>query len=259
MIGAIAGDVIGSTYEFNPIKTTKFPLFSEGSRFTDDTVMTLAIASAILGGGDYEGEMRKLGRAHPHAGYGGLFARWLHSQDPRPYNSFGNGSAMRVSPVGFAFNTEEEVLLEAERSAGVTHNHPEGIKGARATALAIFLARSGADKTEIRQQLSKRFGYDLLRTLASIRPSHVFNETCQGSVSEAMIAFLESNSYEDTIRNAVSLGGDSDTQACIAGGVAQAFYGEVPQEIVRETRNRLTPDLLNILDRFEQKFGLKTN
>ncbi len=250
MLGAIAGDMIGSVYEFKNTHRTDFPLFQPESTFTDDTVMTIAVADVILHQRDYATTLKKFGRKYPHAGYGGNFAVWLRQESFAPYNSFGNGSAMRVSPVGFAFNDADTVLLEAKKSAMVTHNHPEGIKGAQATALAILLARKGESKEVIRQEVTDCFGYDLNRTLESIRPSYSFDETCQGSVPEAIIAFLESNDYEDAIRKAISLGGDSDTLACIAGGIAQAFYKHIPSEIVTQVRKRLPNEFNLIIDQF---------
>jgi ADP-ribosylglycohydrolase len=191
MIGAIAGDIIGSVYEFSPIKTKDFPLFTPLCGFTDDAVLTVAIAEAILTGRSYLDAVREIGRRYPDAGYGGFFFRWLHSEDSRPYNSWGNGSAMRVSPIGFAFDDEKSVLREASRTAEITHNHPEGVKGAQATALAIFLARMGRSKDEIRSTIQSRFEYDLDRTVDEIRPSYSFNESCQQTTPEAIIAFLD--------------------------------------------------------------------
>ncbi len=255
MLGAIAGDIIGSVYEGNQIKTTEFPLFQKESRFTDDTVMTIATAHALLEGGDYATSMRQFGRKYPGAGYGALFFHWLFEEDARPYNSRGNGSAMRVSPVGFAFDDIDTVLAEAQRSAEVSHNHPEGIKGAQATALAVLLARKSWSKKRIRTEISRRFDYDLSRNLADIRPTYQFNESCQKTVPEAIIAFLESGSYEEAIRNAVSLGGDSDTLACIAGGIAQAYYRTLPVEITTPVLKLLPEDLLNVYKRFSQRYG----
>lgn len=257
MIGAIAGDIIGSVYEFDQIKTKDFPLFHPRCKFTDDTVLTVAIAEAIISGRPYVESVRRIGRRYPNSGYGGFFARWLYADDSRPYNSWGNGSAMRVSPVGFAFSTEYEVLHQARLSAEITHNHPEGIKGAQATALAVFLARTGHDKEAIRSRIKALSGYDLDRSVDDIRPSYFFNESCQETVPEAIIAFLDSQSYEDAIRNAVSLGGDSDTLACITGGVAEAFYGGVPDEIRAKVEELLTPDLLEITTAFcgRYKYG----
>ncbi|HWQ45647.1 MAG TPA: ADP-ribosylglycohydrolase family protein [Longilinea sp.] len=250
MIGAIAGDMIGSVYEFYNVRTTIFPLFSPRSFFTDDTVMTIATAKAILTDGNYGHWYGEFGRSYPDAGYGGMFRRWLWSEDPQPYNSFGNGSAMRVSPVGFAFNDEGEVLEEAAKSAAVTHNHPEGIKGAQATALAILRCRQGVNLVDLRLELAERFGYDLTRTTDQIRPGYAFNETCQATVPEALTAFFESTSFEHALRLAVSLGGDSDTLACITGGIAQAFYQGVPEEIEMEVRSRLPKKLVSIADDF---------
>ena len=224
MIGAIAGDIIGSVYEGRQVKTTEFPLFTTRSTFTDDTVLTVAVADCILHGKDYATTFKQYGRRYPHAGFGGMFRKWLNSDSLAPYYSFGNGSAMRVSPVGFAFDTIDDVLAEARRSAEVTHNHPEGIKGAQAIAAAILLARQKETKSSIKEFIEKNFGYDLSRTLEEIRPHYQFDETCQGSVPQAIIAFLESDSYEDAVRKAISLGGDSDTLACMAGGIAQAYY-----------------------------------
>lgn len=254
MIGAIAGDVIGSAYEFNNTKTTDFELFTADSAFTDDTVMTVAVADCILNGKDYTTTFKEYGRKYPHAGYGGMFRRWLNSANSQPYNSYGNGSAMRVSPVGFAFASLEDVLTEAKRSAEVTHNHPEGIKGAQAVAAAIFLARQQEDKLKIKDYIEKTFGYNLHQSIEEIRPGYRFDETCQGSVPQAIVAFLESESFEDAVGKSVSLGGDSDTIACIAGGIAQAYYGQVPSGIVDAVRKRLDSELLAIIDRFNQKY-----
>jgi ADP-ribosylglycohydrolase len=258
VLGSIAGDVIGSVYEQHPIKTMEFPLFQSHSRFTDDTVLTVAIASAILEKGDYAASLRAFGRRYPNAGYGGAFFDWLWDPGSGPYNSWGNGAAMRVSPVGFAFATIEDVLLEAKNTAAVSHNHPEGIKGAQATALAVFLARTGAAKTLIQSEITRRFGYDLSRTIDEIRPQYSFDVSCQGTVPEAIIAFLESKDYEDTVRKAISLGGDSDTLACIAGGIAHAFYQEIPQKIVGEVRGRLPEEFLSIIDRFSATYSLQS-
>jgi ADP-ribosylglycohydrolase len=257
MLGAIAGDIIGSVYEFGRIKTKEFPLFSPESCFTDDTVMTVAIAQAILTDGDYRKAVLEFGRRFPDAGYGGFFASWLRSPDPKPYNSWGNGSAMRVSPVGFAFNTVDDVLREATRTADFTHNHPEGIKGAQATALAIFLARMDYDKEQIRNEITARFGYDLKRTVDEIRPSFKFDESCQGTVPEAIIACLDSTSYEDAIRNAISLGGDSDTLACITGGIAEALFGPVSFSIYFKLREILPKELWRIIEEFGSRFNPK--
>lgn len=254
MIGAIAGDIIGSVYERRRIKTKIFPLFDARCRFTDDTVLTVAVADAILSGVPYVDSVRRIGRRHPDAGYGGSFIRWLFAEDAGPYGSWGNGSAMRVSPVGFAFSTEDEVLRQARMTAEITHSHPEGIKGAEATALAIFLARTGHDKEGIRLRIADRFGYDLYRNIDDIRPSYVFDVSCQGTVPQAMVAFLDSASYDDAVRNAVSLGGDSDTLACITGGIAEAFYGSVSDDIRAKVEDLLTPDLWEVTKAFCAKY-----
>ncbi|MBW6486708.1 MAG: ADP-ribosylglycohydrolase family protein [Syntrophobacterales bacterium] len=254
MFGAIAGDVIGSVFEHRAIKTTDFQLFQRYSRFTDDTVLTIAIAYSVLHQKDYAATLKLFGRKYPDAGYGGAFIEWIFEPESKPYNSWGNGSAMRVSPIGFAFSTVETVLLEAEKTAAVSHNHPEGIKGAQATALAVFLARTGENKTTIRKEISERFSYNLQRTVDEIRPNYRFDVSCQRSVPEAIIAFLDAENYEDAIRKAISLGGDSDTLACIAGGIAQAFYKEVPAEITVEVRKRLPQDFLEIIDTFNTRY-----
>jgi ADP-ribosylglycohydrolase len=254
MIGAIAGDMIGSPYEGHSTKDPDFPIRVAG--FTDDTVLTVAVAHAIVTGEDYATSIKRFARRYPDAGYGGTFRMWIWSRENRPYNSWGNGSAMRVSPVGFAFDSEQAVLAEARRSAEVTHNHPEGIKGAQATALAIFLARQGAGKEAIRKAVEDRFGYNLHRTVEEIRPFYGFDVSCQGSVPESMIAFLESDDYLSSVRNAISLGGDADTMACIAGGIAQAFYGKIPVDIEAVARSKLTPHLLSVIDRFNAIYHL---
>ena len=256
MIGAIAGDIIGSVYESYCLKTTEFSLFTANSTFTDDTVLTVAVADCILNGKDYATTFKQYARKYPYAGFGGMFFKWAKSDSLEPYNSFGNGSAMRVSPVGFAFDTVEEVLAEAKRSAEVTHNHPEGIKGAQAVAAAIILARKKESKSKIKDFLEKDFGYNLSRTLAEIRPHYYFDETCQGSVPQAIIAFLESDSFEDAVRKAVSLGGDSDTLACMTGGVAQAYYRTIPDYIIKEAKNRLDPELLKVVEQFNIRYCL---
>ncbi len=252
MIGAIAGDIIGSPYEFRPHKSVDFPLFSADCRFTDDTVLTIALAEAILTGAEYATVMKQYYLRYPDAGYGGGFRKWAVAANSKPYRSFGNGAAMRISPVAFYCTTLEEVLAQAEAYTVVTHNHPEGIKGAQATAAAIFLARTGSSKKEIKEYVTTTFDYDLSRSCDQIRPEYKFDVTCQGSVPEAITCFLESSDYESTVRLAVSLGGDSDTQACIAGGIAEAFYG-VPKWIEEKARGYLDADLLSALLQFESK------
>jgi ADP-ribosylglycohydrolase len=255
MLGAIAGDVIGSIFERHRIKTKEFPLFSKESGYTDDTVLTVAVAKAILRGEPYLETIRDFARRYPYAGYGGSFINWAQSSNDQPYNSWGNGSAMRVSPVGFACNNPELVLTEARLSAEITHNHPEGVKGAQATALSVFLARQSISKESIADEIERRFGYDLRRKLDTIRPDYRFDVSCQGSVPESIIAFLESNSAEDAIRNAISLGGDSDTMACIAGGIAEAYYGPLSDEIIGEVFSRLPQEFLSIIEEFYENFG----
>ncbi len=254
MIGAIAGDIIGSRFEARPIKRSDFNFFHPHCRYTDDTVLTVAVADAILRRRGYADALQTWARKYPNAGYGGTFYRWIWQNDPRPYNSWGNGSAMRVSAVGFAFDSPEQVLEQAERSAAVSHNHPEGIKGAQAVAMAIFLARNGRSKIQIRSEIGERFGYDLNRYLAQIRPHYTFDVSCQGSVPEAIIAFLESADIETAIGNAVSLGGDSDTQACIAGSIAEAFYGEVPDALHTFVRRKMPDDLWRVVTDFYQRY-----
>jgi ADP-ribosylglycohydrolase len=249
MIGAIAGDIIGSVYEWNNIKTKQFDLFSPDCCFTDDTVLTVALAQSILTGADYASLMRAYYRRYPNAGYGGFFHQWAQAHKGQPYNSWGNGAAMRISSVGFAFNTLDEVLVRAAEYTSVTHNHPEGIKGAQATAAAIFLARTGSTKADIRQYTAATFHYDLSRTVDEIRPTYRFDESCQGTVPQAIVCFLESTNFEDAIRNAISLGGDSDTLACITGGIAQAHYG-VPATIADRAISLLDEDLRDVTTRF---------
>ena len=265
MYGAILGDIIGSPYEFdqNNIKTKDFELFSGRSEFTDDSIMTLAVAEALMNcGTDADEEtmkkaliesMKKYGRRYPFAGYGANFSMWLDKDDPKPYNSFGNGSAMRVSAAAWLCQEDlRKMLRVAAVTAEVSHNHPEGIKGAQATASVIFMALHGVSKEEIKATVTKTFGYDLSRTCDMIRPTYHHVESCQETVPEAITAFLEGESFEDVIRLAVSLGGDSDTLACIAGSMAEAFYG-VPEDLKKEARERLTADLRGVLDRFDRK------
>jgi ADP-ribosylglycohydrolase len=249
MIGAIAGDIIGSVYEWKNIKTKQFDLFSPDCCFTDDTVLSVALAESILTGADYPSLMRAYYRRYPGAGYGGFFHRWAQAHESQPYNSWGNGAAMRISSVGFAFNTLDEVLVRAAEYTAVTHNHPEGIKGAQATAAAIFLARTGSTKAGIRQYTTATFRYDLSRSVDEIRPTYSFDESCQGTVPQAIVCFLESTDFEDAIRNAISLGGDSDTVACITGGIAQAHYG-VPSAIADRAMSILDDDLRDMTARF---------
>ena len=262
MYGAILGDMIGAPYEFaRKHKTKEFPLFVKQSIFTDDSVMTIAVVEALLDTMDGTPEeirtavvrsMQKWGARYPYAGYGCMFRSWLMDENPQPYNSWGNGSAMRVSSAGWLFGTLEKTREVARMTAEVTHNHPEGIKGAEATASAIFMARNGGTKEKIKDYIIREFGYDLSRTCDEIRPGYYHIESCQQSVPEAITAFLEGTDFEDVIRTAVSLGGDTDTQACIAGGIAEAFYG-VPQELKEECRKRLPDDMQEVLNRFVEQ------
>lgn len=260
MYGAILGDIIGSPFEFDRgDKTKDFKLFSRRSHFTDDSVMTLAVCEALLKVGQdvtvkeiedaVISSMQSWGRRYPHAGYGGYFRRWLTARHPEPYNSYGNGSAMRVSAVGWLYDSLEKTRTVAKATANVTHNHPEGIKGAEATASAIFMARNGSSKEEIKKYIENEFHYDLNRTLNEIRPGYHMDETCQKTVPEAIIAFLEAKDFEDAIRNAVSLGGDTDTLGAITGSIAEAYYG-IPEWLITECRKRINKDMRIVLDDF---------
>ena len=262
MIGAILGDMIGAPYEFDRGNKTKdFTLFSRYSHYTDDTVMTIAVAQALLGVSadasdtviceDLIQSMQRWGRKYPDAGYGGMFYFWLQEKNSQAYGSFGNGSAMRVSSAGWLYDSLKETRRIARLTAQVTHNHPEGIKGAEATASAIFLARTGSNKEEIKKYIIQEFGYDLSRTCDEIRPGYHHVETCQKTVPEAVTAFMEGTDFEDVIRTAVSLGGDSDTLTCIAGSIAEAYYG-VPEEMKGECRKRLPIDMLEVIDLFDE-------
>jgi ADP-ribosylglycohydrolase len=257
ILGAICGDVIGSVYEFHNVKRKDFELFSPETTFTDDSVLTVATMEALVSGesaDDYTRLYQLYGRKYTNRGYGNRFQSWIDSSDPKPYESWGNGSAMRASPIGWAFDTVDEVMAEAEKSASVSHNHSEGIKGAQAAALAVFLARNGISKLDIKLNIKERIGYDLDRTCDEIRTNYSFNESCQGTVPEAIIAFLESTDYEDAIRLAVSLGGDSDTLACITGGIAEAYYCGVPEPIASKVRSLLPGELLSVIDEFSEKY-----
>ena len=257
MIGAIAGDIIGSAYEFHPTKDVDFTLFTNNSRLTDDTVMTIAVAEWILTGDDLVTLMQKWGRRYKKAGYGHSFRSWLVLEDPKPYNSWGNGSAMRVSPIGWAFDSLEETLEKAKQSAEVTHNHPEGIKGAQSVAAAIYMARHGQSKNKIKDYIQEQFGYNLERSCDYIRLFYDFDVCCQGSVPESILAFMDSTDYESAIRLAVSLGGDADTMGIIAGAIAEAFYKEVPTFIKEESMKRLPEDIASVMIAFETSFPVK--
>ena len=257
MIGAIAGDVIGSVHEGSGNKSKDFPLFSDDCQFTDDTVLTVAVAAHLLHGSDLVDLFHDYFHSWPLAGYGMSFIRWAGYRKRDPYNSWGNGSAMRVSPVGFVCNSLDEVMTVARRTAEVTHNHPEGIRGAQATAVAVYLARIGREKHDIRDHIEREFGYQLSDRLDDIRGSYRFDVSCAGSVPQAIIAFLESVDYEDAVRNAISLGGDADTQACIAGGIAEAFYGGVPGPIRQFAFDRLDEPLQIVVTEFSERWGLR--
>lgn len=267
MIGAIIGDIVGSCFEFNNHKSKEFELFNVDCEVTDDSIMTLAVAKAIMEANkivnpiinhdknsDYYSMiesmtiryMQEIGRKYPNCGYGGMFYHWVFSSNPKPYNSFGNGAAMRISPVGFVARTEDEVCKLSKVITSTTHNHDEGIKGAEATAVAIFMARRGFNKDEIRNKINQKY-YSLNFTIDEIRDAYRFNETCQETVPQAITAFLESNSFEDAIRTAISIGGDSDTLATITGSIAEAYYG-VPEQIKEKALIYLDTDLRLIYD-----------
>jgi ADP-ribosylglycohydrolase len=256
MIGAIIGDIVGSRFEKNNVKHKHFELFTKQSRFTDDTVLTIAIADSLLSAGDYESNVKKYGRRYPFAGYGKTFKKWLVGIIQEPYNSWGNGSAMRVSPIGFAYNDERLVLEEAKKSAEITHNHEEGIKGAQAIAMSIFLARKNKSKQEIKEYIEINFGYNLNRKIDEIRPNYKFDVSCQGSVPESIIAFMESENFEDAIRIAVSIGGDSDTIACMTGAISQAYYKQIPEEMIEKANEMLPQKFKLIIEKFNQRYSL---
>ena len=266
MLGAIIGDIVGSIYEFDNIKTKEFEFFDRECFFTDDTVMSVAVGEALLDmrPTDKEDEieaglvasMKKWGREYPHAGYGGHFSYWLRTDDTQPYNSYGNGSAMRVAAAGWLYDDMFTTRYMARLTSAVTHNHPEGIKGAEATAAAIFMARSGASKQEIREYIEKEFSYDLNFTCDEIRPTYYFNETCMDTVPQAIVAFLDGESFEDVIRTGVSIGGDTDTLCAIAGSIAEAYYG-IPEDIGETAKSFLTEDLLEVVEKFYKEIAKK--
>ncbi len=259
MLGAIAGDIIGSVYEFGDLKPNyDFELITEFSHFTDDTVLTVALADSIINNVEYKLKLYEYYHRYPYAGYGGMFHIWANKKNAPAYNSFGNGSAMRVSPVAWAYDDLETVLSEAKKSAEVTHNHPEGIKGSQATAASIYLARKGKSKSEIKKFVEDNFNYFLDFDLEDLRKFYSFNETCQQTVPQAIFTFLISNDFEDSIRKAVYIGGDSDTLACINGSIAEAFYG-IPQSIVNAIKLKLDDHLLNIVNHFCDKYKVVRN
>jgi ADP-ribosylglycohydrolase len=270
VIGAIIGDVIGSVFENENIRTTNFNLFSRFSRFTDDTVLTVAVADAILSRTThpiqwlenrhnlerYALKLKVYGKRFPNVGYGEMFSRWISSSSLRGYGSYGNGSAMRVAPIGFAFESLDEVLREARLSAIVTHNHTEAIKGAQAIASSVFLACQGQSKMAIRNFVQSKFGYDFSKNIDEIRPTYTFDSSCKGSVPQAIMAFLESTDFESAIRLAISLGGDSDTIACMTGAIAHAYYKEIPSAIWNETKLRLDSSLKQLIQEFGRHYEL---
>lgn len=254
MLGAIIGDIVGSRFEFNNTNQTNFTLFTPNCNFTDDTICTIAVADALLNGSDFGDTIHRWCRKYPYptGGYGGSFARWVHSDIPKPYNSFGNGSAMRVSPCGW-LSTRQEVLSHARQSAECTHNHPEGIKGAMCIADCIYHAHVGADKSEMVALVTKEYTYPLDMTCHEIRSINTFNETCQVTVPQAIVCFVESTDFENSIRLAVSIGGDSDTIAAITGSIAEAYYG-IPENIEQKALSLLTPEMKEVITQFKQKY-----
>lgn len=263
MLGALVGDMIGSPYESHNVKSTDFKLFTEWTRFTDDSVMTLAVAKWLLEDREHTplmlvSCMQELGQRYPRVGYGGNFEWWLRQDEPKPYNSWGNGAGMRVSPVGLYAKTLDEALALAALTASVSHNHPEGVKGAQAIATSVFLCKQGKSKQEIKDYVERTFGYDLHRTIAEIRPRYVFDVSCQGSAPEAIIAFLEGNSFEEVIRLAISLGGDSDTIGAMSGAIAACMY-PIPDEIAERCDSILTEDLREIKEKFCELIETRDN
>ena len=254
MLGAITGDIVGSIYEYRTIKTKDFPLFGKGCTFTDDTVLTVAMADCLMHQGDFADFLRAYGRRYPDAGYGGMFQDWVRAKDKGPYNSYGNGSAMRVGPVAYVAGSENEVLELAARSSAVTHDHPDAVAGAQAVALAMWLARQGRKKGAIRKAVTDRFGYDLTPTVDAIRPGYGYDITAAGTVPPAIVCALGAADFEDAIRNAVSLGGDADTLACIAGGIAEILYG-IPQDMAKKTLGYLDAELGRTVRKFRKRYG----
>ncbi|CAI8214963.1 MAG: ADP-ribosylglycohydrolase family protein [Sulfurovum sp.] len=258
MLGAIIGDICGSYYEDSPVEDYNFELLRDISNYTDDSILTIATVYSILNNESYTKIYKLLAKIDIHRGFGNNFINWVESDNNKPYYSYGNGSAMRVSPVGYIYNTVEETLIEAKKSAEVTHNHPEGIKGAEAIALCVFLARIGKTKEEIKKEILNRYKYDLNRTIKEIKPSYQFDVSCQGSVPEAIISFLESNDYESSVRNAIYLGGDSDTLACMSGSIAEAYYKEIPKPYFIKVLSIMPPNYAEIINQFYLKYGLET-
>lgn len=257
IFGAIAGDVIGSTYEFKNEKSVDINIFVEESKFTDDTVLTIAVADAILNNKDFGKTIWEYGNKYIDRGYGGRFLEWLGSEKPEPYNSWANGSAMRVSPVGWAYSTLHETLEMAKKSAEVTHNHPGGIRGAQAIASAIYLARNGFSKKAIKDYISQTFEYDLNFKLDDIREEYKFHVSCKYSVPQAIVAFLESTDFESAIRLAISIGGDSDTISAMTSSISVAFYNQISDDIYNFVKSRLPQDFIDIIEQFNERFGFK--
>ena len=262
LMGAILGDIAGSIYEFDPHKSTDINIQDKRMDYTDDTIMTIAVADWILNDKLHTEKglverMQQWGRRYPHpmGAYGNMFAQWLRTDNPKPYNSWGNGSAMRVSAVGFAFDTLEETMNVAKKCAEVTHDHPEGIKGAQATAAAIFMARTGSPKEVIRRYITDTFGYNLDRSCDDIRPTYGFDGSCQGTVPESIIAFLDSKDYEDALRLCISLGGDADTMGAITGAIAGAYYNKMPYALYEFGMEKLPKDIQNVVGLFNSKYG----
>jgi ADP-ribosylglycohydrolase len=255
ILGAIAGDIIGSPYEYNNVKSLDFELFTDETYFTDDSVFTIATMYALLYRSAYSRAYKQFGKIYPHRGYVGMVKSWIYSDNPKLYNNWGNGSAMRVSPIGWYCDSIDDVLAEAEKSAIVTNNHADDINGAQAVAVAVYLARTGKTKDEIKEFIIDKFDYDLCRKIDEIRPLYRFSESCQGTVPEAIIAFLESTDYENAVRLAVSIGGDSDTIAAMTGGIAEAFYKEIPEDITDFVQVILGPDIMqDVVIPFSKKY-----
>ncbi|NBU97953.1 MAG: hypothetical protein EBS19_07055 [Spirochaetia bacterium] len=255
MIGAVIGDIIGSRFEFNNHRSEDFTLFTEKSVVTDDTILSIATADCLLHNKEYASTYQLYAQKYPNGNYGGMFSKWVYESDPKPYGSFGNGSGMRVSPVGWFFSSLEDTLKEAEKSAVVTHNHPEGIKGAQSIAMAIYLARNGSSKEEIKSAIESKFNYALDFNLDTLRKTNKFDETCQVTVPQSIYCFLISNSFEDAIRKAISIGGDSDTIACMTGGIAEAFYKEISDDILANTKKVIPLVFWDIWEEFLRRVG----
>jgi ADP-ribosyl-[dinitrogen reductase] hydrolase len=256
MIGTLIGDIIGSRFEFNNHRSEDFTLFTEKSVVTDDTILSIATADCLLHNKEYANTYQVYAQKYPNGNYGGMFSKWMYAIDPKPYGSFGNGSGMRVSPVGWFFSNLEDTLKEAEKSAAVTHNHPEGVKGAQSIAMAIFLARNGSSKEEIKSAIESKFNYALDFQLDILRSTNKFDETCQVTVPQSIYCFLISNSFEDAIRKAISIGGDSDTIACMTGGIAEAFYKEISEEILANAKKVIPLEFWEIWEEFKGRVGV---